>query len=110
MFYVYFVSPTLTMMHLCITQCTYWTPLVAGWVAGGSLESWTGREILLYLIKYRKYVRKWLLLKRNRIICSEVAVNGQIFAWKIEFFNCLKKSKFPKICRQNSIFCCKIGC
>jgi len=26
--YVYFVSsPTLTMMHLCITQCTYWTPL-----------------------------------------------------------------------------------
>src|SRR6218665_73145 len=27
-FYVYFVSPTLTMMHLCITQCTYWTPLV----------------------------------------------------------------------------------
>src|SRR6218665_3214901 len=20
--------PTLTMMHLCITQCTYWTPLV----------------------------------------------------------------------------------
>ena len=25
--YVYF-PPTLTMMHLCITQCTYWTPLV----------------------------------------------------------------------------------
>src|SRR6218665_3582228 len=25
---VCFVSlPTLTMMHLCITQCTYWTPL-----------------------------------------------------------------------------------
>ena len=22
-----FFSPTLTMMHLCITQCTYWTPL-----------------------------------------------------------------------------------
>src|SRR6218665_2587636 len=22
-------SPTLTMMHLCITQCTYWTPLAA---------------------------------------------------------------------------------
>src|SRR6218665_2308644 len=21
------ISPTLTMMHLCITQCTYWTPL-----------------------------------------------------------------------------------
>ena len=30
---VYFVSPpTLTMMHLCITQCTYWTPLTAGGV------------------------------------------------------------------------------
>src|SRR6218665_1128713 len=48
----------------------------------GSLESWTGREIL-YLIMYRKYVRKWLLLKRNRIIWPEVAVNGQFFAWKI---------------------------
>src|SRR6218665_2773423 len=35
---------------------------VAGRVAGGSLESWTGREILLYLIMYRKYVRRWLLL------------------------------------------------
>src|SRR6218665_2041041 len=21
------IPPTLTMMHLCITQCTYWTPL-----------------------------------------------------------------------------------
>src|SRR6218665_3879216 len=29
--YVFFVSPsTLTMMHLCITQCTYWTPLKLG--------------------------------------------------------------------------------
>src|SRR6218665_2546359 len=55
-------------------------------VAGGSLESLTGCEILLYLIIYRKYVRKWLLLKRNRIIWPEVAVNGQFFAWKIEFF------------------------
>src|SRR6218665_2225055 len=66
-------------------------PLVLGrgsqeGLQGGSLESWTGREILLYLIMYRKYVRKWLLLKRNRIICPEVAVNGQFFAWKIEFF------------------------
>src|SRR6218665_145310 len=60
--------------------------VVAGRVAGGSLESWTGREMLLYLIMYRKYVRKWLLLKRDRIICTEVAVNGHFFAWKIEFF------------------------
>src|SRR6218665_1066803 len=29
--YVYF-SPTLTMMHLCITQCTYWTPLIIGYL------------------------------------------------------------------------------
>src|SRR6218665_3031507 len=48
---------------------------VAGRVAGGSLGSWTSREILLYLIMYRKYVRKWLILKRNRIIWPEVAVN-----------------------------------
>ena len=41
--------------------------------AGGS---W-GLEILLYLIVYRKYVRKWWLLKRNRIIWPEAAVNGQ---------------------------------
>src|SRR6218665_2694897 len=30
--FTYFMSisfpPTLTMMHLCITQCTYWTPLI----------------------------------------------------------------------------------
>src|SRR6218665_1955985 len=25
-----FFPPTLTMMHLCITQCTYWTPLIRG--------------------------------------------------------------------------------
>src|SRR6218665_1490589 len=81
---------------------------VTGRVAGGSLESWTGREIL-YLIMSRKYVRKWLLLKRNRIICPEVAVNGKFFAWKIEFFICLKKSKFSEICLQNSIFFCKIA-
>src|SRR6218665_2366272 len=41
---------------------------------------------------YRKYDRKWLLLKRNRIICPEVAVNGQ-FVEKSNFFNCLKKIK-----------------
>ena len=59
-------------------------------VAGGS---WTGREILLYLIMYRKYVRKWFLLKRNRIIWPEVAVNGN-FCQENQFFNCLKKLKF----------------
>src|SRR6218665_330345 len=69
----------------------------------------SGREILLYLIMYRKYVRKWLLLKKNRIIWPEVAVNGHFFAWKINFLNCLKKSKFSEICLQNSIFFCKIA-
>ena len=61
-------------------------------VAGGVVGAWTGRKILLYLIMYRKYVRKWLLLKRNRIICQEIAVNGQFFAWKIEFFELPEKN------------------
>jgi len=33
-----------------------------GWGRGGSWGSWTGRKILLYLIMYRKCVRKWWLL------------------------------------------------
>src|SRR6218665_664201 len=82
---------------------------VAWRVARGSLGSWTCREILLHLIMYRKYVRKWLLLKRNRINCPDVALNGQFFAWKSNFFNCLKKSKFSEICLQDSIFFCKIA-
>src|SRR6218665_3427587 len=56
-----------------------------GTQGGGSLESWMGREILLYLIMYRKYVRKWLLLKRSRIICPEVAVNGHFLLGKSIF-------------------------
>ena len=27
---VFRFPPTFTMMHLCITQCTYWTPLIRG--------------------------------------------------------------------------------
>ena len=54
----------------------------------------TGHEILLYLIMYRKYVRKWWLLKINRIIFPEVAVNGQFLPGKLNLFlNCMKKSK-----------------
>ena len=77
-------------------------------------RSW-GRKILLNLIMYRKYARKWWLLKKNRIIRPEVAVNEQClpgnstfsslpgkieifqkFAWKNRNFlwNCLKKWKF----------------
>ena len=94
-------------------------------VAGESWGSLTGREIWLYLIKYsillRKYVRKWWLLKRIRIICQEVAVNEQFlprksiyfFAWKhlnflkiCQIFSkiCLAKSKFFKICLEKSKF------
>ena len=47
------------------------------------------------LIMYRKYVRKWWLLKRNRIICLEIAVNSQFLAGKSKFVMKLrKKSKF----------------
>src|SRR6218665_887161 len=30
-FRVFRFPPTLTMMHLCITQCTCWTPLAKAW-------------------------------------------------------------------------------
>src|SRR6218665_3451102 len=52
----------------------------------GSLESWTGREILIYLIMYWKYVRKWLLLKINKIILSRGSFKWKTFCLKIEFF------------------------
>src|SRR6218665_1817708 len=58
---------------------------VEGRVAGGSLESWTGRKILLYLIMYREVCSKVVTLKRNRIICPEVAVNG-LFLLGISIF------------------------
>ena len=59
---------------------------------GGSWGSedwlWTCREILFYLIMYRKYIQKWWLLKRNRKICPEVhvAVNEQVLPGKSNFF------------------------
>jgi len=52
-----------------------------------------GREIL-YLIMHRKYVRKWRLLRRNRIICLEVAVNGQFLPGKSIFFKLPEKIEF----------------
>ena len=84
----------------------------------GQRGSWTGRKILLCLIMYRKYVRKWWLLKRNRIICIKIAVNRQFslensnflwnylkkiaifrkFAWKIELF--LIRIHAPQISNQ----------
>ena len=68
--------------------------------------SWMGREILLYLVMYRKYVRKWWLLKRNRMICPEVAVNEQFLAGKSKFFlNMSEKIEiFRKFAWKNRFF------
>ena len=60
-------------------------------VVGGREGSWTGREILLYFIMY---IRKWWLLKRNRIICQEVAVNSPFWPGNSIFFKFPEKSKF----------------
>ena len=57
----------------------------------GRREVVDGREIVLYLIMYRKHVRKWRLLKRNRIICPEVAVNEQFLPGKTNFFKLPEK-------------------
>ena len=71
-----------------------------------------GREILLYLFMYRMYVRKWWLLKRNRIIWPEVVVNEQFLPGKSKFSkNCLKKfarknkNSFKDLPGQIKIFC-----
>jgi len=73
---------------------------------------------------YRKYVRKEWLLKRNRIICPEVAINEQFlpgksifwlpekieifrkFAWKNRNFSkmCLENRNFLKICMEKYKF------
>ena len=66
-----------------------------GVVGGRRGESRTGRKILFYLIMYRKYVRKWWLLKRNRIIWPEIAVNSQFLPGTTKFsLKSPKKSKF----------------
>ena len=91
---------------------------VAGVVVGG-------REILLQLIMYRKYVRKWWLLKINRTICPGAAENDKFLPGKSKFsvklpekskyfenlpgkkiyfivWNCRKKRNFLKICLEKS--------
>ena len=53
--YGYFVSPpTFTMMHLCITQCTYWTPLrlIISWL----IISWG-----LSLVEVDSYYSYWVV-------------------------------------------------
>src|SRR6218665_319347 len=68
---------------------------VVGRSQGGS---WTGHKILVYLIMYRKYVRKWSLLKRNRIICLEIAVNSQFLPGKSKVF--VKLPEKIEICQK----------
>ena len=63
-----------------------------------------GREILLYLIMYRKYVRKWWFLKRNNL--SRSSCKWPIFAGKIGNF-CEIVSKieiFREIFLENDFF------
>ena len=90
------------------------TPRFLAGEVGGRRGSLTGGKILLYLIMYtlyRKYmyVRKWWLLKRNRIICPEIAVNDQFLPGKFNFFVKLpEKSK----CVENlpgQILCVKLA-
>ena len=52
---------------------------VAGGRRGVVDGSW---NIIISYIMYWKYVRKWWLLKRYRIICPEVAVNEQFLPGK----------------------------
>ena len=78
---------------------------------GGRIGS---REILLYLIMYRRFIRNWLLFKRNRVICPEVAVNGQFLPGKSNifvklpeknrFFLKLSEKFFGEICLENRNF------
>ena len=52
-------------------------------VAGGRGGSWLVVKHYykyMYLIMYRKYVRKWWLFKRNRIICPEFSFKWQILS------------------------------
>ena len=62
---------------------------ILSWRLWGSYEV-EGRERVVKcyynLIMYRKYVRKWWLLKRNTIICTEVTVNGQFYLDKRKKF------------------------
>jgi len=62
-YFVFFVSLSFPMMHLCIAQCTYWTFLSVhgrqswGWRAATpqilGCVSWGFQEILLYSTMYR---------------------------------------------------------
>jgi len=60
MLYVYFVAPTLTMMHLCTTQCTYWPPLYASMKSGGVfLREHLKKRSLKFYSKFEMRNRIW---------------------------------------------------
>ena len=66
------------------------TPQILGWGRGWSRRmgcggSWTGREILFYLIIQEVY-SKVVTFERNRKICPEVAVNEQCLPGKSNVF------------------------
>src|SRR6218665_3977249 len=78
-------------------------PQILSWGVVGGRREVVGRrgQVVKYYynsIMYRKYVRKWRLVKRNRITCQEVAVNGQFFLDK------RKKRSFGNFCLEKSIF------
>ena len=116
------VEPPTCILHTILLRCffTQWLSLATlpqgrqSWGLGVATRrppdfGQGGREILyMYLIMHRKYVRKWWLLKRNRIIliCPEVAVNGQFLSGKSKFYLKLpeKNRNFSEICLENQTF------
>src|SRR6218665_2524552 len=71
-----------------------------------------GREILLYLVMYWKYVQKWCLLKRNRIIWPGVAANGQFsFIHSGHFYSApFKSSTTQRRSRLQHGYCIGASC
>ena len=69
--------PTLTIMHLCITQCTYWTLLEvggSGWLRIGLAEIKYLCEVVLDLpIKKRHLI---ILKNRSNIFIMTITLSG----------------------------------
>jgi len=79
-------------------------PQILGRGRGGRRRS---RNIIIsyHVHRYRKYVWKWWLLKRNKIIWPEVAVNGQVLPVKLKCFVRLPENIeiFRKFASKNRI-------
>ena len=80
------------------------------WGRGGSTDR--GRVIKYYYIlscTCRKYVWKWWLSRRNRIIYPEIAVDSQYLPGKSKFFLKLPKNQnLSEICLEKSNFLVKL--